>query len=62
MSGGIFGDHISQKFKVSPGIHLNTWNYSVRSINLETKVMCLHKIWVEKISLFLLNTYAVHGF
>ena len=43
---------ISQKVKVSPGIH----------IDLETKVMRLHTIWVEKISSFLLNKYAVHGF
>ena len=34
------------------GIHLNTWKYNVCSIKLETKVMGLLKIRVEKISLF----------
>ena len=41
---------ISLKVKVSPGIHLNTWNYNVWGIKLATKVMCLHKIQVKKIS------------
>ena len=41
---------ISQKVKVSPGIHLNTWKYNVRGIKLATKVIRLHKIQVEKIS------------
>ena len=40
----------SQKGKVSPGIDLNTWKYNVWGIKLETKVMRLHKIQVEKIS------------
>ena len=48
--GGYFCDKniISQKVKVSPGIHLNTWKYNVRGIKLATKVMRLHKIQVEK--------------
>ena len=45
---GIFCDKIfiSQKVKVSAGIHLNTWKYNVCGIKLETKVMCFHKIQV----------------
>ena len=39
------------EIKVSPDIHLNTWKYNVCSIKLEMKVMRLHRIWVEKISL-----------
>ena len=50
--GGTFCDQniISQKVKVSPRIHLNTWKYNVWGIKLATKVMRLHKIQVEKIS------------
>ena len=44
----------SQKFKFSPGIHLNTCKYNVWGMQLERKVMRLHKIKVEKSS-FLLN-------
>ena len=44
------------------GIHLNTWKYNVWGIKLATKVMRVHKIQVEKISLLLLNKYAVHNF
>ena len=47
---------ISQKVKVSLSIHLNTCKYYVCGIKLETKVMCLHKISVEKISLFHLRS------
>ena len=53
---------ISQKVRVSLGIHLNTWTNNVCGIKLETKAMCLHKIRVERISSFLLNMYAVHDF
>ena len=61
MGGGIFGDKILLHRKsVSSGIHLNTWKYNVWGIKLETIVMCLHKIQVEKISSLLLNNYAVH--
>ena len=42
----------SQKVKVSSSITLDTCKYNVCGIKLETKVMCLHKIRVEKISLF----------
>ena len=50
---------ISQKVKVSSSIHLNTCKYYVCGIKLETKVMCVHKIRVEKISLFHLKNRAV---
>ena len=53
---------ISQKVKVSSSIHLNTCKYYVCGIKLETKVMCLHKIWVEKISLIYLKKCAVNYF
>ena len=43
------------------GIHLHTWKYNVWGIKLETKVMRLHKIQVEKILSLLLNKYAVHN-
>ena len=43
---------ISQKVKVSSSIHLNACTYYVCGIKLETKLMRLHKIWVEKMSLF----------
>ena len=51
----MYCDHFffPQKAKVSLGIHLNTWKYNVCSIKLETKVMRLHRIWVEKIHCFL---------
>ena len=58
----LWPNFISQKVKVSLGIHLNTWKYNVCSIKLETKVMRLQKILVKKISPFLLNKYAVHDF
>ena len=49
--GGIFlPNFISQKVKVSLGIHKNTLNYNVWGIKLAMKVMRLHKIQVEKIS------------
>ena len=41
-------------------IHLNTCKYYVCGIKLETKVMCLHKIRVEKISLFHIKKSAVN--
>ena len=53
---------ISQKVKVSPGMHLNKWKYNVCSMKLKTKMISLHKIKVEKISSFLLNMYEVHDF
>ena len=52
----------SKKDKVSPGIHLNTWKYNTSSIKLETKMMHLHKIQAQKISLFLVNKYVAHDF
>ena len=54
--------YFSQKFKVSSCIRLKTWKHNVCGIKLEMKVMHLHKIHVEKISLFLLNKYVVHDF
>ena len=50
----------SQKGKVLPGIHLNTWKYNVWGIKLETKVMCLHKIQAE--DFIASNKYAVQNF
>ena len=47
---------------VSSSIPLNTCKYNVCGIKLETKVMCLHKIRVEKISLFHLKKCAVNNF
>ena len=52
----------SQKVKVSSSIHLNTCKYYVCGIKIETKVMHLHKIRVEKISLFHLKKCAVNYF
>ena len=52
----------SQKVKVSLSIHLNTYYYNVCGIKLETKVLRLHKIWVEKIALFRLKKCAVNYF
>ena len=52
----------SQKVKVSLIIYRNTCKYYVWDIKLETKVMRLHKIWVEKISLFHLKKCAVNYF
>ena len=43
-------------------IHLNTCKYYVCGIKFETKVMCLHKIRVEKISLFHIKKSAVNDF
>ena len=42
--------HRKSKFRWS--MHLNTCKYYVCGIKLETKVMRLHKIRAEKISLF----------
>ena len=53
---------ISQKVKVLSSIHLNTCKYYYCGIKLETKVMRLHKIRVEKISLFHLKRCAVNYF
>ena len=39
-----------QKGKVPPDIQLNTWKYNDWGIKLETNVMRLHKLQVEKIS------------
>ena len=49
----------SQSFS---SIHLNTCKYYVCGIKLETKVMRLYKIRVEKISLFHLQKCAVNYF
>ena len=46
----------------SSSIHLNTCLYNVCGIKLETKVMRLHKIRVEKVSLFRLKKCAVNYF
>ena len=46
----------------SSSIHLNTCKYYVCGIKLEKKVMRLHKIRVEKISLFHLKKCAVNCF
>ena len=43
-------------------IHLDTCKSYVCGIKLETKVMCLHKIRVEKISLFHIKKSAVNDF
>ena len=48
--------------QVSSSIHLNTCKYYVCGIKLETKVMRLHKIRVEKIPLFHLKKCAVNYF
>ena len=53
---------ISQKVKDSSSIHLNTSKYYVCGIKIETKVMRLHKIRVEKITLFHLKKCAVNDF
>ena len=63
---GIFCDHMYvvflQKGSVLLGFYLNTWKYNVCSIKLERKVLCLHKIRVLNIPLFLVNGYFVHNF
>ena len=46
----------------SPDTDLNTLKCSICRIKLETKMISLHKLEVEKISSFLLNNYAVHDF
>ena len=46
----------------SSSIHLNTCKYYVCCIKIETKVMSLHKIRVEKITLFHLKKCAVNDF
>ena len=43
-------------------IHLNTCKYYVCGIKIETKVMGLHKIRVEKITLFHLKKCAFNDF
>ena len=48
--------YFHRKSKVSSSIHLNTCKYYVCSIKLEKKGMRLHKIQVEKISLFHLKS------
>ena len=48
--------------QVLSSIHMNTCKYYVCSIKLETKGMCLHKIRVEKISLFHIKKSAVNDF
>ena len=48
--------------RVSSSIHLNTCKFYVCGIKLETKVMRLHKILVEKISWFHLKKSAVNYF
>ena len=48
--------------RVSSRIHLNTCKYYVWGIKLETKVMRLPKIRVEKISLLHLKKCAVNYF
>ena len=53
---------ISQKVKVSSSFHLNTCKYYVCGIELENKVMRLHKIRVQKISLYHLKKCAVNYF
>ena len=58
----LWPNFISQKVKVSSSIHLNTCKYYVCDTKLETKVMRLHKIRVENISLFHLKKCAVNYF
>ena len=53
---------ISQKVKFSSSIYLNACKYYVCGIKREMKVMLLHKIRVEKISLFHLQKCAVNYF
>ena len=62
--GGIFCDQIlfHRKSKFSSSIHLNSCKYYVCGRKLETKVMRLHKIRIEKISLFHLKRCAVNYF
>ena len=43
-------------------IHQNTIKFNVCSLKFEMNVMPLHKIRVNKISLFLVNRYAVLDF
>ena len=58
---GYFCDQILfHRKSVSSSIHLNTCKYYVCGIKLETKVMRLHKIRVEKISMFHLKKCAVN--
>ena len=47
---------------VSSGIHPYTCEFNVCSLKFEMNVMPLHKIRVNKISLFLVNRYAVLDF
>ena len=50
---------ILQKVKVSSSIHLNTCKYDIK---LETIVIRLHKIRVDKVPLFHLKKCAVNYF
>ena len=52
----------SLKAKVSSGIHLNTWNYSVCSIRSDAKVMRLHRTRVNKKSLFIVRFDCYYSF
>ena len=55
--GRVFGDQMFlQKLNVLLGINLNTWTYNCCSIDLEKKVLGLHKLWVLNISLFWLTS------
>ena len=58
----LWPNFISEKVKVSSSIHLNTCKYYVCGKKLETKVISLHKIRIEKIPLFHLKTCAVNNF
>ena len=53
--------HFTESQRLSM-IHLNTCKYYVFGIKIETKVMRLHKIRVEKITLFHLKKCAVNDF
>ena len=54
--------YFTESHKDSSSIHLNTCKYYVCGIKIETKVMRLHKIQVEKITLFHLKKCAVNDF
>ena len=58
----LYPNFISQKVKFSSSFHLNACKYYVFSIKLQMKVMRLHRIRVEKISLFHLKKCAVNYF
>ena len=50
---------ILQKANVLSGIHLNRMKFNVCRIELEMKILCLHKIRVLIVSLSLVNKYVV---